>query len=477
MVIQSEQLLETLLDLERSRQRERESRIEAEALLDGLRGMSGAQEQQDLFQALLLALRNVIDFEQSFILQARNEQEMTVLATTLPAIQDSRWEIGPVFTKTLAGKPVASFDVSQVPEWKQQPAEVVANIRSALHIGLQGSAWKTILVITHSQSKHFGPSHVKKAMRFSPLAAQALLTLELRKALLERDRFYQLSLDAMAIFTADGSIIQNNQGWRDRFDGDASRVCKVFDMVHPEESEQFHHVIRSLGHQEGNQLIKTRLQDTSGEYHWFSCSIALYPDQMIYYVVARDITKSVLFEQKLAYQAGHDSLTGLKNRAEFMESLKAAFGKYQQNTDNRFALLFLDLNKFKAINDTFGHDIGDELLKAFARTLKGSVRSEDIVSRLGGDEFTIILNRAHAVGEVETVARRIRENCRLPFRLKGYSVQASTSIGIAISTTYFNHAEDMIHAADLAMYSAKQDKTLPFFIHQGPLRCDFVVGA
>lgn len=477
MIIQSEQLLETVLDLERSRQREREIRLEAEALLEGLRGMSGTQEQEDLFQALVLALRNVIDFEQAFILQARNSEKMTVLAATCAAIKACIWQIGPVFKKALSGKPVASFDVSQVPEWKNQPEVVVAENRSALHVGLQGSAWQTILVVTHSHAKHFGPNHVKKAMRFSPLAAQALLTLELRKALIERDRFYQLSLDAMAIFTEAGSIIQHNRGWDDSFAGNAGTANTIFDLIHPDEKEAFLSHLSLLRGKGGKQLFKTRILEKSGYYRWFSCSIAVYPGQMIYYIVARDITESVLFEQKLAYQAGHDSLTGLKNRAEFMEFLNAAFLTYKKNMDDRFALFFLDLNKFKMINDTLGHDIGDELLKAFAVTLKESVRSEDIVSRLGGDEFTIILKRIHSIADVATAANRIREKCCTPYLLKGISVQASTSIGIAISAPNFHHEEEMLQAADLAMYTAKQEKSLPFYIHQGPLHCEFVATA
>ena len=476
MVIQSEQLLETVLDLERSRQREREIRLEAEALLEGLRGMSGAQAQEDLFQALLLALRNVIDFEQAFILQVQNSDTMAVLATTLPTIDQSRWQIGPIFKKALNGKPVASFDVSQVPEWQHQPPAVHASIRSALHIGLKGNTWEAILVVTHKEPKHFGPGHVKKAMRFSPLASQALITLELRKALLERDRFYQLSLDAMAIFTLDGTIIQRNQGWEDSFNGDEPQARTLFDLVHPEEAQQFHLILDALHNTAGNQVFKSRIRERSGTYHWFSCSIAVYPDQMLYYIVARNITESVLFEQKLAYQAGHDSLTGLKNRAEFMEYLKTTFTQYTNNPNKFFALFFLDLNKFKLINDTLGHDIGDELLKAFAHTLQEAVRSEDIVSRLGGDEFTIILNRVHSIVDVETVAQRILKNCSIPYQLKGHSIQASTSIGIALSSPDFQHEEEMINAADLAMYTAKQDKSLPFFIHQGPLQCDLATG-
>lgn len=466
MVIQSEQLLETLLDLERSRQREREIRLESEALLEGLRAMSEAHSQDELFQALVSSLRNVIDFEQAFILQANDQKKMIVLATTFDASQNSIWTEGTMFKKVIAGKPVAVFDISQVPEWQNHPPSVTKKICSALHIGLKGSALNAILVITHSAPRHFGPAQVKKALRFSPLATQALLTLELQKALRERDRFYQLSIDAMAIFTSQGDIIQHNQGWIANFGKTKQDYGNMFSLLHPRDVKQFHSSIAALHNQEGNCLLRTRLRIESGNYNWFSCSIAVYSDQMIYYIVARDVTDSVLFERKLAYQAGHDALTGLKNRAEFMANLEKMFIQYQENPHNLFALFFLDLNKFKAINDTLGHDIGDEVLKAFSNTLKEAVRSHDIVSRFGGDEFTIIMKHINSIKDVEAVVQRINQTCAIPYELKGHSIRTSTSIGIAISASGFKHGEDMLHAADVAMYRAKQDKSRSFCIHQ-----------
>ncbi len=108
---------------------------------------------------------------------------------------------------------------------------------------------------------------------------------------------------------------------------------------------------------------------------------------------------------------------------------------------------------------------------ATTATLRESVRSDDIVSRLGGDEFTLILSKIRSIADVEAVAQRIRELCATPYQLKGLSIQASASIGIALSSPDFTHEEEMIHAADLAMYTAKQDKSLPYCIHHGPMHC------
>ena len=468
MVIQSEQLLESLLDLERSRQREREIRVESEALLKGLRGITGAQDRTELFLSLVDALRKVIDFENAFLLDAAQEGRMTILASTLEELINTIWIPGSVFKRVLAGRPIASFDIALVPEWKSQPDSVKNKITSALHIGLHGGNWNAILVITHKAAKHFGPNHVKKAKRFSPLASQALLTLELRQAVIQRDRFFQLSMDVMAIFDHEGVIKQFNDGWSAILGYERAEVRDrgLLDFVLPEDLASVQKVIGSLEKSGGKQFAEARFKDKQGDYLWLSCSLASYHDEQLFYLVARDITKRVMFEQQLAYDAGHDSLTGLKNRAEFMNALQLAFAKLENYKGYSFALFFLDLNKFKIINDTLGHDVGDELLQLFASMLQKVVRDEDTVCRLGGDEFTIIVNNVKSLDDVNKVVSRIHDQCTEPVLIKGHQVKVSTSIGVAVSSTGYHDEEAMLQAADQAMYNAKADKKVPCVITQ-----------
>jgi len=163
----SEQLLETVLDLERSRQREQNLRIESEALLEGLRSITDAQNTETLFQSLVKVLKSVIDFEDAFILQqTQNAGEMVSIASTSERIKNTTWQFLTVFTRVLAGRPVATFDVCQVPEWAQQPITVREGVKSALHIGLHGGQQAAILVVTHPAPRHFGAAQVKQARRF-----------------------------------------------------------------------------------------------------------------------------------------------------------------------------------------------------------------------------------------------------------------------------------------------------------------------
>ena len=170
----------------------------------------------------------------------------------------------------------------------------------------------------------------------------------------------------------------------------------------------------------------------------------------------RDITERRRAEEKLMHYALHDTLTDLPNRAQFMNHLKTAIERSEANSDSRFAVLFLDLDRFKVINDSLGHVIGDKLLVAIAERLKTCVRPGDVVARLGGDEFTILLNRTGCVGDVAGVAERLQKRLSEPFKLGNYEVFTSASIGIIVSDEVVRQPEDFLRDADAAMYRAKE---------------------
>ncbi|HEY6803195.1 MAG TPA: EAL domain-containing protein [Pyrinomonadaceae bacterium] len=160
-------------------------------------------------------------------------------------------------------------------------------------------------------------------------------------------------------------------------------------------------------------------------------------------------------EEHFRHAAFHDALTGLPNRALLTEKLKAVIERATQHEDYQYALLFLDLDRFKNINDSLGHPIGDQMLIAMARRLEHLVREADTVARLGGDEFAILLDDISQFGDVLNLAERIQEKLTLPFNLSGHEVFSSASIGIAFSSTGYYHPESILRDADTAMYRAK----------------------
>ena len=169
-----------------------------------------------------------------------------------------------------------------------------------------------------------------------------------------------------------------------------------------------------------------------------------------------NITKQKLAENRLRHDALHDELTGLPNRAMFMEHLGRVLARTRRSTsDHRFAVLFLDFDRFKRINDSLGHLVGDQLLVAVTRRLGGCLRPGDTVARLGGDEFIILLERVGDVADATYVAERIHQALREPFQLSAMEVFITASVGIAMGSERYERTEDILRDADTAMYRAK----------------------
>lgn len=172
--------------------------------------------------------------------------------------------------------------------------------------------------------------------------------------------------------------------------------------------------------------------------------------------IARDITDRKAAEDRLAHQALHDPLTALPNRAAFIQRLARALGRWQHQSDKRFAILFVDVDRFKDINDRFGHAVGDEFLLAFSERLGQLLRPGDLVARLGGDEFTVLLDQVDRVDEAAQIAERVLTGFRSGFILSVGRVDASASIGVAMCSPAHDTADLLLKAADGAMYRAKE---------------------
>jgi diguanylate cyclase (GGDEF)-like protein len=170
----------------------------------------------------------------------------------------------------------------------------------------------------------------------------------------------------------------------------------------------------------------------------------------------RTLAEREAVERQLRHNALHDALTGLPNRAFFMERLSHATQRALRWGEHLFAVLFLDLDNFKIVNDSVGHHAGDELLVAVARRLEACVRSPDMVARLGGDEFAILLESVHEAEDAARVAERVQEALVAPVSVGGYEVFTSTSIGIALSPSAGERPEFVLRSADMAMYRAKR---------------------
>ncbi|CAA9422135.1 MAG: diguanylate cyclase/phosphodiesterase (GGDEF & EAL domains) with PAS/PAC sensor(s) [uncultured Pyrinomonadaceae bacterium] len=170
----------------------------------------------------------------------------------------------------------------------------------------------------------------------------------------------------------------------------------------------------------------------------------------------QDITDKKSAEEKLQHEATHDALTGLPNRACFMTRLAKALDKAQSNPLYKVSVLFIDLDRFKVVNDSLGHLVGDQLLIGISDRLRECLRPNDIVARLGGDEFTILVEGRYETSEVVGIAERLREKFVQPFDLSGHEIYSSASIGILHASEKHLAPEDVMRDADTAMYQAKR---------------------
>ncbi len=233
-----------------------------------------------------------------------------------------------------------------------------------------------------------------------------------------------------------------------------------FNRVHPEDIDLLkaalvNHLNGKTAHLEAEYRIRCK----DGAYRWMQCrGIAVRGSDGEVSRVAgsqTDISERKEVDGKLLHVAFHDRLTDLPNRALFMEHLQKAIQRSQAEQVYSFAVLYLDLDKFKDVNDSLGHPTGDQLLITVARILQNALGKKDVVARLGGDEFVIFLDGIKEQEDAIEKSREILSILAAPIRLGQHQVFISTSIGIVLSTLGYSKAEDVLRDADIAMYAAK----------------------
>src|SRR5215213_1325564 len=271
----------------------------------------------------------------------------------------------------------------------------------------------------------------------------------------------QYSSDIITILEADGTIryvspaVERITGYKP----EEQVGTNAFASVHPDDREQalntFAEVLKRPGLHPPQEF---RVPHKDGSWRYLEHVVNnLVDDPAVRGVVVNswDVTERKALVEQLSYQAFHDLLTGLPNRALFMDRLQHALIRANRR-GSKVAVLFIDLDNFKVINDSLGHKVGDQLLVAVAERLKTCLRPEDTAGRLGGDEFTILVENISSVGEVVQIAERIAETLQPPFALEDQEVFATASTGIALNSPAQEQAADLLRHADLAMYRAKR---------------------
>jgi diguanylate cyclase (GGDEF)-like protein/PAS domain S-box-containing protein len=232
--------------------------------------------------------------------------------------------------------------------------------------------------------------------------------------------------------------------------------------VHPEDSPNLAGKIAALARGADTHLeVEHRVRHADGSYRWMLTRGTIVRDAtgkaLRMAGSMTDLTERKRLEEQLVHDAFHDALTGLPNRALFMDRLGRAVERAKRDEDCCFALLFLDLDRFKTINDSAGHQIGDHLLTQVATRLEACVRSGDTVARFGGDEFTVLLEGVNSADDAVKMADRVQDCLSPAFSLGCHELYTGASVGIAHSATGFASAEEMLRAANIALHRAKAE--------------------
>ncbi|MGH2483157.1 MAG: putative bifunctional diguanylate cyclase/phosphodiesterase, partial [Candidatus Limnocylindria bacterium] len=227
-------------------------------------------------------------------------------------------------------------------------------------------------------------------------------------------------------------------------------------MAHPHDAGYLRTSLAELAEMPGaERTLELRTRHADGSWRILEATAKnLLDDPAVAGIVinCRDMTERRALEDQLKHEALHDPLTTLANRALFVDRVGHALSR--RDSPDATGVLFMDLDDFKTINDSLGHAAGDELLKAVAQRLRGSLRAEDTVARLGGDEFAVLVEDADAV-TVQQVGQRLLEALRAPFEIAGKQVHAGASVGAALGGVDHGEAEVLLRNADVAMYTAK----------------------
>jgi diguanylate cyclase (GGDEF)-like protein/PAS domain S-box-containing protein len=260
-------------------------------------------------------------------------------------------------------------------------------------------------------------------------------------------RIVRWSGQAEAIFgwNASEALGRSLSGWRHVYEEDEPAVTRMIrDLA---QGRERHATLRHRNYRKDGSVIwvewhNSALRDASGRV------ISILS-------LAQDVSSRIQAEERLQYMATHDGLTGLPNSVLLNDRLEAALSRARR-AKRRVGVMFLDLDHFKDVNDTLGHRVGDQLLKELARRIRASLRQSDVLARISGDEFVVVLEDLPDEGAPERVARIILEEVRRPFHVEGNEIHVSGSLGLAIHPDDGGDAETLLKNADAAMYYAKE---------------------
>ncbi|HTF45337.1 MAG TPA: diguanylate cyclase, partial [Terriglobales bacterium] len=306
----------------------------------------------------------------------------------------------------------------------------------------------------------------------------------IRRQLAERDQLFQLisenAADMIALVDGDGRRLYNSPAYERvlGYSPEDLKGTQSIEQIHPDDRPRVLQAAERARQSGQGERVEYRIRHKDGSWRTLESTASAIrdrngkTDKLV--IVNRDISERKRAEEMLAHNAFHDGLTNLPNRALFLDRLQHALTLSKKHPNYNFAVLLIDVDEFKIVNDSLGHSAGDELLIQIGQRLQTSVRRTDMVARpplegssdrrahthtlarLGGDEFTVLLDDIRDPIEAIRVAGRVQSELATPFEVNQQNIVISASIGIASSASPHLNAEDLLRDADIAMYRAKK---------------------
>jgi diguanylate cyclase (GGDEF)-like protein/PAS domain S-box-containing protein len=279
--------------------------------------------------------------------------------------------------------------------------------------------------------------------------------LQLNEAKNRLENFFNIAPDLLCIASAEGRFLKLNPSWETVLGYPISELenTQFLDYVHPDDVGATISTMSALGKGERVTNFTNRYRHRNGSYRYIEWRTA--PHGNLLYAAARDVSERMQSENEMRHRAFYDDLTQLPNRGLLLERLQQEIA-HAKRDKTLLALLFIDLDKFKPVNDEHGHVVGDWLLQMVAQRIERCIRESDTAARLGGDEFVVLLPNMSSVRDVLPTAEKIREVLEQPFITSdGLSLEISSSIGIAVYPNDATGAQELLLLGDDAMYMAK----------------------
>ena len=376
---------------------------------------------------------------------------------------------GSMLEKAVSGTDVCVVRHTTAQLEKQFGALAAARLKFSLMIGIPSDSETFGVIAVHgTETPDLSSSELNFLRSVAGLVGTSIERMKGETALRNRENRFALALEGANDGVWDWDLTTDeifySNRWRDMLGLADDSVPNSFGFwlsrVHPEDRELLKSSLDShLKDEVPFFSCEHRLLHHDTTYRWMlSRGVAVRDDNGKAIRIAgslSDITESKRAEHQLLRDALHDTLTSLPNRALFTDRLTQAIVRTNRNREDLFAVLFLDFDRFKVINDRLGHFYGDQLLIELGNRLQECTREVDTVARLGGDEFAILLQDLDTEDMAEEVASRINMSLADPFQLAGREIVSNASIGIAFSSLGYDNPDDMIRDADIAMYQAK----------------------